>query len=124
MKAFESRRKEIDQSAANIVKAAETGVGRLAEIETLKGSAETTLRSVTESAKATSEAASKAGTAQTEAKGSSDDAAALTATIAEHHKTTSENVEKTAALLKQAQVGEANVKAILEHLSKSDEIAT
>jgi hypothetical protein len=123
MKAIDSRRKEIDQSATNIVKAAETGVARLGEIETLKGSAETTLKSVTEAAKAASEAVSKAGTAQKEAKVSSDDAAALTTTIAEHHKTTSEHVAKTEALLKQAQVGDANVKAILEHLSKSDEIA-
>jgi hypothetical protein len=123
MRGIDSRRKEVDQSATNIVKAAETGVVRLAEIETLKGSAETTLKSVTESAKAASEAASKASTAQEEAKGSSDDAAALTATIAEHHKTTGEHVANTEALLKQAQLGESNVKAILEHLSKSDEIA-
>lgn len=124
MKAIDSRRKEVDQSAANIVKAAETGTARLAEIETLKNSAETSLKSVTESAKAASEAASKTDTAQKGAKTSSDDAAALTAAIAEHHKTTGEHVAETGALLKQVQVGEANVKTVLEHLSKSDEIAT
>ena len=124
MKAIDGRRKEIDQSATNIVKAAETGTARLVEIEALKDSAETTLKSVTESAKVASEAASKTGKAQQEAKGLSDDAAALTATIAEHQKTTSENVTQTEALLKQARVGEANVKVIPEHLSKSDEIST
>lgn len=124
MKAIDSRRKEVDQSASNVVKAAETGIARLAEIETLKGSAETGLKSVTESAKASSEAATKTDAAQKGAKASSDDAAALTAAIGEHHKTTSEHVAKAEALLKQAQVGEANVRTILEHLSKSDEIST
>lgn len=124
MKAIDARHKEVDQAASSIVKAAETGVARLSEIETLKGSTEAAHKNVTEFAKAASEEASKAAAAQKEAKGSSDDAAALTSTIAEHHKTTSEHVVKTEGLLKQVQVGAENVKTVLEHLSKSDEIAT
>jgi hypothetical protein len=130
-KAIEGRRKEIDQGAVNvdqaassIVKAAETGASRLKEIDILKESAEAALKAAAESSKLAAQATSDTESARENTQKSSTEAMALTATISEEHKTTSQRVEETQALLVLAQTAEANLQKVLEHLSKSDEIAT
>lgn len=142
IKAIENRRKEVDQAATNVdqaannvVKASETGAARLKEVDTLKEAAEAVLKTAIDSAKAASAAASdsaknaaaaasQASSAQEQSGKFSTEAGALVETISGHHKTTSQTVEETQVLLTQAQTDEANLKKVLDHLAKSDEIAT
>jgi hypothetical protein len=130
-KGIETRRKEVDQAAAvvgqaatEITNAAEAGVARLKDIDASKESAEGQAKKIADSAKAAAEAAAAADSEQKDAERSSTEAAALAAAISEEHKTTSDIVAQTQALLKQAQDAEENLKKVLEHLAKSDEIAT
>jgi hypothetical protein len=131
IKAIELRRKEVDQaagsvsqSAANIVKAAETGVARLAEIDASKESAENTSLTATKLAKTVSSAASNSALAEKETEKSSTHAAELVEQISVHHTTTAQRVEETKELLQEAQAAEVSLKKVLDHLAKSDEIAT
>jgi len=141
-KAIDNRRKEIDQAATtvdqaanNVVKAAEAGASRLKEIEVSKEAADAVLKVSTESAKSAavaagesaknaSTAASNADSAEKQTEKSSSDAATLLKQISEHHETTSETVDQTQALLLQSQTAETNLKKVLDHLEKSDDIST
>jgi hypothetical protein len=124
IKIIDDRRKEVDQSAINIVKAAEIGAARLQEIETSKDSAQAALKITDESSKAATQAASSTDAAQKRAEKSSTDAAAFTATISENLKATNQHVIEAQALLTQSQTAEAALKKVLEHLAKSDEISS
>jgi chromosome segregation ATPase len=131
IKAIGNQRKEIDQAAStvtqaagNIEKAAEAGVTKLKDIDASKESAENQLLEATQSAKSAVQAAADAASAQNRAEQSSTEAAASTAAMSEEHKVTTDVVEKTQALLVQAQAAQENLKSVLEHLTKSDEIAT
>jgi hypothetical protein len=124
MKAIDSRRKEVDQSAINIIKAAETGAARLQEVETSRDSAQGALKIADDYSRAATQAASNTDSAQKRAEKSSTEAATFTAAISENLKATNQHVEETQTLLTQAQTAESNLKTILEHLAKSDEIST
>ena len=130
-KAIETRRKEVDQAATavnqatgDIETAAEAGVARLKDIDASKESAEAQAKTAVDSAKAAAEAAASADSEQKRAEKSSTGAAESAAAISDEHKATSDIVAQTQALLKQAQDAEENLKKVLEHLAKSDEIAT
>jgi hypothetical protein len=130
-KAIEGRRKEIDQSAATIeqaatkiTKAAETGISRLTDIEASKESAEIDATAAADSAKAAAKAAADTSSEDDKAKKSSTDAAGLAVGIAQHHASTTQMVMDTQTLLTKAQTAETDLRKVLEHLAKSDEIAT
>jgi hypothetical protein len=131
IKVIGSQRKEIDQAAttvgqatSDIEKASEAGKGKLQDIEALKESAENQLIEATQSAKTAARAAMDAASAQTRAEQSLTEATASATAISEEHKVTTDVVTKTEALLAQAQAAQDNLKGVLEHLAKSDEIAT
>jgi hypothetical protein len=131
IRAVDGRRKEIDrsaftvdQSATAIAKAAETGAGRLKDIDVSKESAENQLKIATDSAKAAIQASADAASALDRTGTSFTEAATLTAAISEHQKATDQAVQETQALLTKAQVAEQNLEKVLQHLAKSDEIAT
>jgi len=104
--------------------AAEAGVARLKDIDASKESAEAQAKTAVDSAKAAAQAAASADSEQKRAEKSSTDAAESAVAISDEHKATSDIVAQTQALLKQAQDAEENLKQVLEHLAKSDEIAT
>jgi hypothetical protein len=124
VKTINDRRKEVDQSALGIVKAAEAGTARLGDIDRSKESAETALKATNDVLKAATKAGTSTEEAQKQAEQLAADAAALTATIAENHKAAKQNADDTEALLLQAHTSEANLKKVLDHLAKSDEIAS
>lgn len=124
IKVIDDRRKEVDRSAINIVKAAETGAARLQEVETSRESAQAAFKAADDSSKAAILAASNTDAAQKRAEKSSTDAATFTATISENLQSTKQHVAETQNLLTLAQTTEANLKTVLEHLTKSDEIST
>lgn len=130
-KAIEERRKEADQAAVtveqaatNLTKTAEAGAGRLTEIEKSKESAEGQLKAATDSAKVAAQASADAASANERTKSSSTEAAQLVTAISDDHDSTSQTVEKTQALLTQAQAAEEGLKKVLDHLTNSDQIAT
>jgi hypothetical protein len=142
LKAIDGKRKEIDQAASNvdhaangIVKAAEVGSNKLKEIDTLKEAAETSLKAVTDAAKSYAEAAdasaknastsaSQADSAQKEVEKLSSEAAELVGQISEHQKVANQRTDDTGVLLAQAKSDEEGLKAVLDHLTKSDAIST
>lgn len=131
VKAIGSQRKEIDlaasdvvQAATNVGKAAEAGGAKLKDIDSTKESAENHLMEATQSAKAAARSATDAASAQNRAEQSSAAAAASATAISGEHEVTAGLVEKTQALLEQAQTAQGNLKTVLEHLTKSDEIAS
>jgi hypothetical protein len=124
IKAIDDRRKEVDQSANNIAKAAETGAARLQDIETSKDSAQAAFKTADDSSKAATQAATNTDAAQTRAEKSSTEAATSTTAISENLQSTKQHVAETQNLLTQAQTAESNLQSILEHLRKSDEIST
>jgi len=115
---------EATQGATSATRAAETGGDRLKEIEALKESADGQARLATTSAKAAAQAATDADSEFKRTEKSSGDAAALVSTISEHGESTAQTVEKTEALLSEAQAAEIELKGVLGHLTRSDEIAT
>jgi hypothetical protein len=131
VKAMGSQRREVDeaaltvkQAASNIEKASETGVTRLKEIDASKESAEKQLIEATQSAKNATLAAADAAAAQNRAEASSSEATSSSAAISVELGVTAAAVENTKALLVQAQTAQENLKIVLEHVTKSDEIAT
>jgi hypothetical protein len=73
--------------------------------------------------KAASDAASNTNLSQREAEKLSSDATEFAAAIAENKKATNQTVDETKALLTTAETTLANLKAVADHLAKSDEIA-
>src|ERR1700686_2862101 len=69
-------------------------------------------------------AAANAAAAETRAAQSSADAASWATAISDEHGATTEILEKMNALLAEAQAAQGDLKIVLEHLAKSDEIAT
>ena len=131
VKAIDGRRKEVDQASitvdqavGSISKATESGVSQIKDIEVLKESADSQSRAAAESARAATRSAADAASAQTRAEQSNVEAAAIVAAMSNEHKTTSETVTETQALLAQAKAAEENLKKVLDHLSKSDDIAS
>jgi hypothetical protein len=126
-----TQRKEIDQAASVVTQAAsdiksasEAGIVKLKDVEASKESAESQLTEATQSAKTAARAATDAASAQTRAEQSLAEATASATAVSEEHKVTTDVVTKTQALLAQAQAAQDNLKGVLEHLGKSDEIAT
>jgi len=131
IKTIGDQRKEIDQAAnavgqakSSIEQAVESGVNKLKDIDASKESADSQLREAAESAKNAVRAAADAASAQNRAEQSSTEATASATAIAEQHKVTTDVVTKTQGLLAQAEGAQASLKLVLEHLTKSDEIAT
>jgi chromosome segregation ATPase len=124
IKVINDRRKEADQSAIEVIKAAEGGTTRLKDIETVKTSAEASLKSINEATAASTQSSVNADAANRQAQKSSADAVVFTSTISEYQKATRQNAEEILALLAQAQTAEESLKKVLEHLAKSDEIST
>ena len=114
----------VEEVASSINKGAEAGEVRLKDIEASCESAEKQLLEATKSAQAATMAAANAAAAENRADQSSTEAASSAAAISDEHKATSDIVTQTQALLKQAQDAEESLKRVLEHLAKSDEIAT
>jgi hypothetical protein len=114
----------VSQSANAISNAAEAGVARLKDIEDSDAAAASHLADATESAKAAAQAATTASSAREQTEQSSTDAAALTTAISQHHGTTSGSAEAIHVLLTEAQTDEQNLASILQHLTKTDSIAT
>jgi hypothetical protein len=126
-----NQRKEIDQAAGTVSQAVsriereiEAGAAKLTVIDTLKESAEGQLLEVTQSAKNAARSASDAASAQNRAEQSSAESASSATAISSDREAASGAVEKTFALLTQAQTAAGSLKSVLEHLAKSDEIAT
>jgi len=124
IKAIGERRKEVDQAALDIIKAAQAGTSHLEEVESLKEAADA-------SSKATNAALEAANLAKTEVEagkklvdGLSVKAQELTTNIAANQKTSTEKSGQIDALLMEAKISEGQLKVVLDHLSKSDEIAT
>jgi hypothetical protein len=124
IKTINDRRKEVDLSALDIVKAAEAGMARLKEIEASKNSAEAELKLTNEAHAASGQASADAEVANKQAQKFSTEAAILTSAISENQKLTKQHAEETQAFLLQAQTAEASLKKVLEHLAKSDETST
>jgi hypothetical protein len=118
------RRKEVDQSALNIVKAAEVGAVRLNDIDASKGSAEAALKLANDAQTSATQASASAEEAKKQTEKFSQEATSLAALISQNQKVTKQNADETQALLLAAQTNEANLKKVLDHLTKSDEIAT
>jgi hypothetical protein len=130
-KAIEGRRKEADQTAATVEKAAtaltraaEAGAARLKEIEASKDSADVQARATAASAVAAAQGATDAGSALGKAQNSASEAAESAAAASANRDTTNQTVAETLALLADAKAAEDGLKEILQHLTKSDEIAT
>jgi chemotaxis protein histidine kinase CheA len=137
-----TKRKEVEQAATNVeqasdkvVKAAEAAGAKLKEVEALKESTQTVLKTSTEAAEKSASAASSlaktaeaaatnADKAQKQSEQSSLEATEYTAKIAENYSSTNKTVEETKSLLTQAEADEVKLKKVLEHLAKSDEIST
>jgi hypothetical protein len=124
MKTINDRRKEVDQAALTVVKAAEVGAAHLIDIDASKESAKSALELTHDALKAATQAGTSTEAAQKQAEKLSAEAAALTTSISDHHKVTKQRADETEALLAQAQTSEASLKKVLDHLAKSDEIAT
>jgi hypothetical protein len=116
-------RKDVDKAAQEIMKAAESGSARLAEINTTKASADEALVST----KDVLTAAIQARTATEEAKKQGEkllsDTSALTESVSGNQKAAKQYAEEIQALLSAAQQSDANLKKVWEHLEKSDENA-
>jgi len=117
------RRKEVDQSAGELASAVAASLARVKEIDASKESAVAGTNAVSEALRAAKEATEATGDARKQAEKSAQEASALTVAISENHKAAKENSEQTAALLLQARNSEADLKKVLDHLSRSDEIA-
>jgi chromosome segregation ATPase len=124
IKTINDRRKEVDQSALEIVKAAEVGASRLKDLDASKNSADASLKLANEATTAATQASASADAANKQAQKSSGQATTLTSAISEYQKLTKQHSEETQALLLAAQTNEANLKKVLDHLTKSDDIAT
>src|SRR6266403_3462482 len=124
IKTINDRRKEVDLSALEIVKAAEVGASRLKDIDASKDSAEVVLKLTNEAHTAAAKASAGAEGADKQAQKFAGEATTLTSAISENQKLTKQRADETQALLLGAQTAEGSLKKILEHLAKSDEIAT
>jgi len=124
IKLVEDRRKEVDQAAIKVVKAAEVGAARLTEIDSSKESADSALKLTNDALKTATQAGTNTEAAKEQAEKLSTEAAALTTSISNFHTATKQRADETEALLAQARTSEANLKKVLDHLAKSDEIAT
>jgi len=114
----------IEEDASSAGKGVEAGIARLKDIEASCESAENQLLEATKFAKAATMAAANASAAENRAEQSAKESTSSAAAISEEHEATAEMVEKTKALLAEAQTAHENLKMVLDHLAKSDEIAT
>jgi chromosome segregation ATPase len=124
LKTIGERRKEVDQSASEIIKASESGAARLTEVDASKVEAETAAKSTAEALKAATKANEGAGKAQKEAEQASGQASSLAMAASQNQSVAKEMADNIASLLQQAQASEANLKKVLDHLTHSDEIST
>ena len=122
-KTINERQKEVDRSAQEIVKAAETGLARLEDINSSKDLAEAASKSTKDALAAATQANAVTEEAKKQAEKFSSDASALTANISDNQKTAKQHTDEIQALLSEAQTSDANLKNVWEHLEKSDEIA-
>jgi hypothetical protein len=130
-KAIDGRRKESDQAAATVEQAAaaltkdaETGASRLKEIETSKDSADVQARAAAASAVAAAQGASDAASALGKSQSSASEVAESATAASANLSATNQTVAATQALLTDAQTAQEGLKEVLQHLTKSDEIAT
>jgi hypothetical protein len=121
-KSISDRRKEVDQAAQNIVKAAEIGMARLQDVENSKTSAETALTKTTEARDAAVQARANSEAAHQEAKQFSAEAKTQTATIAKNLETATTCSTDIQTLLTDAQNKKTELSEVLAHVVKSDEI--
>ena len=109
-------RKEVEQAATGIKDAAEKGSSRLQEIETSKSSSNTLLAEIEGSRDAAINACKKVETAQAQADG-------FVGEITTAHKTSIDLSDQIKTLLANVTAQKAALDKIVEHLTKSDEIA-
>lgn len=123
-KTVNDRRKEVDQSAQGIIKAAEAGAARLQDIDSSKVSAETASKATAEALNAATQARTSAEAAQKQVENFSANAQQVSTTISEIHKASKLLADDIQTLLQGAQKAEADHKKVWEHLEKSDDIST
>src|ERR1700737_2155402 len=124
IRTINERRKEVDLSALEILKAAEVGASRLKDIDASKNSAEAVLKLTNEAHTAAAEASAGAEGANKQAQKLAGEATIFTSSISDNQRLTKQHADETQILLLDAQTTEANLKKVLDHLTKSDDIAT
>lgn len=116
IKAINEHRKQVDQATQDLFKAAQTGAAHLKESDDSKKAAEVAL-------KATREERIAAETAHKEVEVLLASVKQLGASITENHKTSTQGAADINKLLTDAQAGQVTLTNIVDHLTKSDEIA-
>lgn len=115
IKKIGDNRKEVEQAASGITDAAGKGSGRLLEIETSKGLADSLLTELHGSRDAGVEACKKAETAQLQA-------GEFLIEITSAHETSKKSSEQITAILAEAGKEKETLAEIVNHLTKSSEI--
>lgn len=123
-KVIEVSRKAVEQSSSQILQGAEEAQPLLQQIQECKTSAAAASKESNELRDAVIQARNKAEAAQTEAEQLSENAKQLIATITADQQKSANSSAQIEVFLANAKANQENLSEVLEHLSKSHEIAT
>jgi len=122
--AISEQRKKVDQATEDLVKAAQTATTRLQETEKSKTAAEALLKETEQMRDAAIQAHNKTDAVQKQVEQFSTQANELTTKITDNHKISTKLSDEINTILTGANTDKANLKEILEQLTKSHATAS